>query len=110
MCMYCGHETGVEAKTCHLWSDRRSQSPTVEETIVREERPLKSRSLGRESTGKDGFPHYMLKEIYEQPFVVGRLMEESLDQTGRIFLPSLALSAKEIQAFSRITIAASCSC
>src|SRR5215472_10076025 len=86
--------------------DRRSQS-LVEESIVREERPLKSRSPGRESTGKDGFPHYMLKEIYEQPFVVGRLIEESLDQTGRIFLPSLALSAKEIQAFSRITIAAS---
>jgi glutamine---fructose-6-phosphate transaminase (isomerizing) len=74
---------------------------------VREERPLKSRSLGRESTVKDGFPHYMLKEIYEQPFVVGRLIEESLDQAGRIALPSLALSAKEIQAFSRITIAAS---
>ena len=74
---------------------------------MKEERPLKSRSLGRESTGKDGFPHYMLKEIYEQPFVVGRLIEESLDQTGRIALPSLALSAKEIQAFSRITIAAS---
>src|SRR5262249_62247152 len=73
----------------------------------REGRPTKSRSLGPESTGKDGFPHYMLKEIYEQPFVVGRLIEESLDKSGRISLPALSLLAKEIQGLSRITIAAS---
>jgi glucosamine--fructose-6-phosphate aminotransferase (isomerizing) len=49
----------------------------------------------------------MLKEIYQQPGVVGRLIAESVDSSGRVSLPGLTLSPEQIRAFSRITIAAS---
>jgi len=75
---------------------------------VRDEMPLRRRtSSENESRTKDGYPHYMLKEIHEQPQVVRRLIAEGIDRSGRIFLPNLSFTAQEIRAFSRITIAAS---
>ncbi len=51
---------------------------------------------------KGGYKHFMLKEIFEQPRAVrdttlGRVGQES----GRIFLDEMDISAKEFQAFSR---------
>jgi glucosamine--fructose-6-phosphate aminotransferase (isomerizing) len=56
---------------------------------------------------KNGFPHFMLKEIYEQPSVVGRVVADCFDARGRVTFPNFAFSPQEIGAFSRITIAAS---
>jgi glucosamine--fructose-6-phosphate aminotransferase (isomerizing) len=57
------------------------------------------------SKGKDGFAHYMIKEIYDQPEAVRTVIEANLDDKGRI--PHLGLSAALIRSFSKITIAAS---
>ena len=56
---------------------------------------------------KDSFPHFMLKEIYEQPEAVRRVIEGRVDGNASVSLPKLKLSASEIREFSKITIAAS---
>src|SRR6187402_3584270 len=56
---------------------------------------------------KNGYKHFMLKEINEQPRAIRdtTLGRVSLD-TGEIFLPDLQLSKEQIQATSNLTIAA----
>ncbi|MBE0657790.1 MAG: glutamine--fructose-6-phosphate transaminase (isomerizing) [Bryobacteraceae bacterium] len=56
---------------------------------------------------KGGYKHFMLKEIYEQPRAVrdtmlGRLGQES----GRVFLDEMQISAKEFSEFERVRIVA----
>jgi glutamine---fructose-6-phosphate transaminase (isomerizing) len=58
------------------------------------------------SEEKNGFPHFMLKEIYEQPQALARVIRDHMDG-GRIQLPGLAFSNDEIRRFSKITVAAS---
>ena len=55
----------------------------------------------------DGFAHFMLKEIYEQPQVVARVIEEGMDGSGGIRLENLTFSAAEVRDFAKVTIAAS---
>jgi glucosamine--fructose-6-phosphate aminotransferase (isomerizing) len=57
--------------------------------------------------GKDGFAHYMIKEIYDQPEAVRTVIEDNRDRNGNIGMPQLGLSADLIRSFSKITIAAS---
>jgi len=56
---------------------------------------------------KNGYKHFMLKEINEQPRAIRdtTLGRVSLD-TGEIFLPDLQLSKEQIQATTNLTIAA----
>ncbi len=56
---------------------------------------------------KDGFAHYMIKEIYDQPEAVRTVIEDNRDPNGNIGMPQLGLSAELIRSFSKITIAAS---
>jgi glucosamine--fructose-6-phosphate aminotransferase (isomerizing) len=56
---------------------------------------------------KGGYKHFMLKEIYEQPRAVrdtmlGRLGQES----GRVFLDEMQISAREFAEFERVRIVA----
>jgi glucosamine--fructose-6-phosphate aminotransferase (isomerizing) len=56
---------------------------------------------------KGGYKHFMLKEIFEQPRAVrdttlGRVGQES----GRIFLDEMDISAKEFKAFQQVKIVA----
>ncbi len=53
------------------------------------------------------FPHFMLKEIYEQPDAVRRVLEEHRDSSGNVWLPELPFTPDQIRSFSKITIAAS---
>src|SRR5499433_1208483 len=62
---------------------------------------------GTQLAPKDGFPHFMLKEIYEQPEAVRTMIEGCLDASGNVVLPNFALSDEDIRRFSKITIAAS---
>ena len=62
---------------------------------------------GNPSNAKNEFPHFMLKEIYEQPEAVARVIGDRLDGSGRITLPGLGFSREEIRAFTKITVAAS---
>jgi len=61
----------------------------------------------KQSKGKNGFPHFMLKEIYEQPEVLRRLIRDYVDVSGRVQFPGFGFSDQQIRSFSRITIAAS---
>src|SRR5215510_11170381 len=56
---------------------------------------------------KDGFPHFMLKEIYDQPEAVHTMIEGCLDASGNVVLPEFAISPEDIRRFTKITIAAS---
>lgn len=49
----------------------------------------------------------MIREIYEQPDAIRRVLADHLDGTGKIRLPQLPLTAAQIRSFSKITIAAS---
>jgi glucosamine--fructose-6-phosphate aminotransferase (isomerizing) len=49
----------------------------------------------------------MLKEIFEQPQAVHRVIESWMDPAGRITVPGFSFPADEIRAFSKVTIAAS---
>ena len=62
---------------------------------------------GTQFASKDGFPHFMLKEIYDQPDAVRTMIEGCLDASGNVVLPNFAIPAEDIRAFSKITIAAS---
>jgi glucosamine--fructose-6-phosphate aminotransferase (isomerizing) len=56
---------------------------------------------------KTGYRHFMLKEIYEQPQALVNTLRGRVDsQTGRIDLPELNLSNKEIKQLQRIAIVA----
>jgi glutamine---fructose-6-phosphate transaminase (isomerizing) len=60
-----------------------------------------------QSKSKNGFSHYMLKEIYEQPQAVRRVIESWMDPSGRVVVPDFSFSAEEVRAFAKVTIAAS---
>ena len=58
---------------------------------------------------KNGFPHFMLKEIYEQPEAVRRFLTESIERArvSKFELRDFGFRRKQVKKFSRITIAAS---
>ena len=53
------------------------------------------------------FPHFMLKEIYEQPETVRRMLSHWIDGSGRFTVPEGLPSPRELRRLSKITIAAS---
>lgn len=60
------------------------------------------------TVSKGKFPHYMLKEVYEQPEALRETLRRHLSPDGkRIMLDSSALSEQDFARFTRITIAAS---
>jgi len=68
------------------------------------ERPVKITTVSGAATGKGNFRHYMLKEIYEQPSVIGETLNVYYNPTtARISLPNLPFALKEI---TEVTIVA----
>jgi glucosamine--fructose-6-phosphate aminotransferase (isomerizing) len=68
------------------------------------ERPIRETTLSGALTGKGGHPHYMLKEIYEHPQVIGDTLRSFLnpaDQT--ITLPALPV---DLASVPKITMSA----
>ena len=57
--------------------------------------------------GRNGFPHFMLKEIFEQPAAVRRMLDHWLDGSGRLIVPEGFLSSSELRRITKIAIAAS---
>ena len=53
------------------------------------------------------FPHFMLKEIYEQPETLRRMLKNLVDGAGRFIVPDGFLLTQELRRISKITIAAS---
>ena len=74
----------------------------VDDQIV--ERPAQSTSLSGAAIGKGNYRHFMLKEIYEQPAVIGDTLTTMYDPvSGAIRLPELPF---DLGALSRVTIIA----
>ncbi len=55
---------------------------------------------------KEGYSHFMLKEIYEQPKAIGETLNRRLDETGHIKLDGISLTKEDLEGFSRIYIVA----
>ena len=67
-------------------------------------RPIKKSGLSAKLMGKGNHRHFMLKEIHEQPAVVGDTLHSYLDSaTRRVSLPALSFDWKKV---SRVTMVA----
>jgi len=67
------------------------------------ERPWRPSSLASADLGKGGFRHYMLKEIHEQPQVIGDTLNTMINPvSGRLTLPNLP----ELKRASRLVLVA----
>lgn len=55
---------------------------------------------------KGGYPHFMLKEIHEQPQAIRDTLRGRVTLDNRIQFPELKISAKKLLAFDRIVIVA----
>ncbi len=56
-----------------------------------------------EAAEKGGYPHFMLKEIFEQPEAVRNTMRDRLDpDTGEIHIPELGLKDRELVGLNRL--------
>ncbi len=65
------------------------------------ERAVKISSLTNEAIGKEGFRHYMLKEIHEQPTVIGQIVQSLCNiAEGDVRLPAFPIRLNDIQAIS----------
>lgn len=69
------------------------------------EKKLKTIEWDAEAAEKAGFEHFMMKEIHEQPKVVGDTLNSVL-KDGQIDLSSVGLSEEEIKDISQIYIVA----
>lgn len=67
------------------------------------QKEIKEITLEKNSVSKGNFPHYMLKEIYEEPAVV-RDTITSVTSDGEVDFAGLPFSDEEINSFSRIYI------
>jgi glucosamine--fructose-6-phosphate aminotransferase (isomerizing) len=66
-------------------------------------RAIKTTTLSSAPVGKDGFRHYMLKEIYEQPTVIGETMNVFCNfATGDIVLPPMPFDLRNIDAITLV--------
>lgn len=69
------------------------------------ERPIRITAQSGATTGKDGYPHFMLKEIYEQPAVIGDTLNSFINPaTNEITLPDDILET--LDKAPRITLVA----
>ena len=60
-----------------------------------------------EAAEKAGYPHFMLKEIYEQPEAVSATLQDRVNsETGQAELPDLALTVDELRRLRRIVLVA----
>ncbi|MDX2094707.1 MAG: glutamine--fructose-6-phosphate transaminase (isomerizing) [Alphaproteobacteria bacterium] len=96
-------------KICYLaegdWAEITRDRVTIfdaEDRIV--ERPIKTSALTGAVTGKGDFRHFMQKEIFEQPSVVGQTLNVYYNPTtGGIVLPPLPFALADL---TRITLVA----
>jgi glutamine---fructose-6-phosphate transaminase (isomerizing) len=58
------------------------------------------------SAEKEGFDHFMLKEIHEQPKAIAETLNRRLTEDRMIKLDGISLTKKEIEAFTKVYIVA----
>ncbi len=59
-----------------------------------------------EQAQKSGFPHFMLKEIHEQPEALRSALRGRIDDTGFVDLPDVTLDDNHLRAVNQVTIVA----
>ncbi len=59
-----------------------------------------------EQAQKNGFPHFMLKEIHEQPEALRSALQGRVDDDGLVDLPGILLDEGHVRALDRVTIVA----
>ncbi|MGH2454958.1 MAG: glutamine--fructose-6-phosphate transaminase (isomerizing) [Candidatus Limnocylindria bacterium] len=57
-----------------------------------------------EAAEKGGFPHFTLKEIYEQPHAIQEALRGRVDAAGKISLPELDAIADKLRAAERVYV------
>ncbi len=96
-------------KICYLaegdWAEIRRDGVTIFDSHGAEvERPIKITALTGAATGKGDFRHFMQKEIFEQPSVIGQTLNVYYNPaTGRVAMPELPFPLAGIE---HITIVA----
>jgi len=64
-------------------------------------------TMSAEAAEKSGFPHFMLKEIHEQPAAVRDTLRERLDpESGTVAVPELKLTNREMIGLNRLSFVA----
>ena len=72
------------------------------------ERPIQKNSITSGAIEKGGYKHYMAKEIYEQPQVIGDTLHSFINpSTGTITLPNFPFDFAEITKFTLIACGSS---
>ena len=59
-----------------------------------------------EDAEKDGYEHFMLKEIHEQPKAIRETLTRRLDENGRVKLDGISLTLEDLKIFNKISIVA----
>ena len=59
-----------------------------------------------EDAEKEGFEHFMLKEIHEQPKAIRETLTRRLSEDGRVKLDGISLTLEDLQKFNKIYIVA----
>jgi glucosamine--fructose-6-phosphate aminotransferase (isomerizing) len=64
-------------------------------------------SWDREAAEKSGYPHFMLKEIFEQPEAIRNTIRDRLDpETGEVEIPELGLRDRDLVELNRLCFVA----
>jgi len=59
-----------------------------------------------EQAQKGGYPHFMLKEIHEQPHALAAALRDRISDTGLVTLPELGIPEERLAAFDAVTVVA----
>jgi glucosamine--fructose-6-phosphate aminotransferase (isomerizing) len=59
-----------------------------------------------EQAQKGGYPHFMLKEIHEQPAALRAALRDRVSETGLVTLPELGIPEERLAAFETVTVVA----
>ncbi|MBW3635114.1 MAG: glutamine--fructose-6-phosphate transaminase (isomerizing) [Armatimonadetes bacterium] len=77
------------------------------ESGARRQKEVQQLDWSADSANKGDFPHFMLKEVHEQPAVMERLLHHYADEEkGCIAFPHIGLSREELRGVRRIFIQA----
>lgn len=71
---------------------------------TRVERPVTRIRWSIEAAEKDGFPHFTLKEIYEQPHAIGEALRGRVDEAGNVTLVELDAIEEKLRQVERVYV------
>ncbi len=87
--------------------DIRKDSVTIYDEFGRKvDREIFEVTWDVESAEKDGYEHFTIKEIYEQPKGVGQTLTRRLDEESNIRLEGVTISEDEIKKINKISMSA----